>query len=200
MPDLAGQLGAEPDRSLPDFFDDFGHLAGRILRRSTVANLMSIGRFTPHTISTGRVPSNMAKQARNGEEPWMSDRIRKPAPESTAAQALPDLPNDVVEGIRQLHRHRRRGRQRPHEALRRGEQAAAAAPVGDDDQAHLRAALERWGHWTGFSLQPFQSELPRWMSRWRTESENSPPRRRPSSLAMVTERWRPPVQPMATVA
>ena len=32
------------------------------------------------------------------------------------------------------------------------------------------------------------------------DAENDPPRRRASSLAMVTERWRPPVQPMATVA
>src|SRR5450432_3630380 len=48
---------------------------------------MSMGRLTPQTISMGRVPSTMARQAWNSDEPCTSTRMRMPAPESTPSQA-----------------------------------------------------------------------------------------------------------------
>src|SRR5262249_8491183 len=62
--------------------------AGPSPPRSQVASLISIGRLTPHTTSTAREPSIIARQARNGDDPCTSTNMRMPLPESTSSQAL----------------------------------------------------------------------------------------------------------------
>ena len=61
---LAGQLRAQPDRPPPRLPQLLGqHDRRRSAVRSRLASLISIGRFTPHSTSAGRVPSSMVMAA-----------------------------------------------------------------------------------------------------------------------------------------
>ena len=147
------------------------------------------------------------------------DQQQHPRTLSTSSQALRDLLHQRVHLCAHRRRHRRHRRGSARGWPGRRHHGLGRPPVGDDhDPDHGIAARQLrspdFGRLDLAGLHvssdasnrrsPARSDAgPGWLrctSRCRTDTVETFARRRPSSMARTTERWRPPVQPMATVA
>ena len=167
-----------------------------------------MGRFTPVTTSIPLSPRNIEAMS-VGAPPNMSVSSSTPLPWDTARDRAFEFLAGHVNVVVPVYRSRRNVRNRADNHFGRGDELARQVSVRHNHSTHQpdRLSFSRMRiNYFHFVFQRFYlaaffraGALFR-MSRWTACASKPARRRRPaSSFAIITERWRPPVQPIPTV-